>query len=44
MPYERKEFPYPLRVGADIRAVSDIKQLTQDLYTEIDFIMVDICN
>lgn len=44
MPYERKEFPYPLRVGADIRTVSDLKQLTRDMFSEIDFAMVDICN
>ena len=44
MPYERKEFPYPLKVGADMRTVSDLNQLTKDMFREIDFAMIDICN
>jgi len=44
MPYERKEFPYPLKVGADIRSVSNLQQLTKDMFHDIDFAMIDICN
>lgn len=44
MPYERKEFPYPLKVGADVRSVQNLQQLSDDLYSGIDFVMIDVCN
>ena len=44
MPYERKEFPYPLRVGADVRSCTSLQQLSDDLHQEIDFVLIDICN
>lgn len=44
MPYERKDFPYPLRVGADIRSVQNLQQVSNDIYSGIDFVMIDVCN
>lgn len=44
MPYERKEFPYPLKVGADIRSVQNLQVLSDDLFHGIDFCMIDCCN
>jgi len=44
MPYERKEFPYNLKVGADMKSVANLLQLTKDLCPSIDFMMIDVCN
>jgi hypothetical protein len=42
MPYNLKEFPYPLRVGCDVRSCNDLPAMFNDLDQQIDFIMVDV--
>ena len=44
MPFERKEFPYTLKVGADVRSCPSVQQIADDMHREIDFVMIDTCN
>ena len=44
MPFERKEFPYPLKVGVDIKTVANLKQVFKDQHSGIDFLMIDVCD
>jgi len=44
MPYERKEFPYALRTGVDLKAVSNLQQACNDLSMDLDFMMIDLCH
>jgi hypothetical protein len=44
MPYNVKEFPYQLRVGRDINAVSSLQATIADQEEDFDFILVDVCH
>jgi hypothetical protein len=44
MPYSVKEFPYQLRVGRDINAVSSLQATIADQEEDFDFILVDVCH
>ena len=44
MPYENKKFPYPLRIGVDLRSIQNLKQQINDLDMSFDFAMVDACH
>lgn len=42
MGFKIKEFPYELRVGRDINAVSSLAVTIQDQENDFDFILVDV--
>ena len=44
MPFTVKEFPYSLRVGRDINAVSSLQATIADQENDFDFILVDVCH
>ena len=44
MPFKVKEFPYPLRVGVDMKSVFDLHLAFESLPNSFDFMMFDICN
>lgn len=44
MGFKIKDFPYELKVGRDINAVSSLAQTISDQDQEFDFILVDVCN
>ena len=44
MGYKIKDFPYELRVGRDINAVSSLAGTILDQENDFDFILVDVCN
>jgi len=43
MPYSIKDFPYPMKVGLDLRMCNDLPALFNDIDHNIDFLMVDVC-
>lgn len=44
MGFKVKDFPYELRVGRDISAVSSLAATVADQENDFDFIMVDVCH
>ncbi len=44
MPFTVKEFPYALRVGRDMNAVSSLAATIADQEADYDFILVDVCH
>ncbi len=44
MPYTVKEFPYSLRIGRDVNAVSSLQATIADQENDFDFILVDVCH
>jgi len=44
MPHNIKDFPYPLRVGADIRSCNNLPVLFNEIDPKIDFLMVNNCH
>ena len=41
MPFEHKTFPYPMRMGLDIRSCMNLSQYCNELDMNFDFLMVD---
>jgi hypothetical protein len=44
MPYTVKDFPYSLRIGRDVNAVSSLQATIADQENDFDFILVDVCH
>lgn len=44
MGFKTKDFPYELKVGRDLDAVSNLQQAIKDQEEEFDFVMVDLCH
>ncbi len=44
MGYKIKDFPYEMRVGRDITAVSSLAATINDQENDFDFILVDVCH
>jgi hypothetical protein len=44
MGFKIKEFPYEMKVGRDIGAVSSLQATIADQEADFDFIIVDVCH
>ena len=44
MPFQTKKFPYALSVGVDLKSVSDLPDMLEQLPLSFDFAQIDVCN